>query len=98
MMPHTVTVEPYASIDGYGAITYGTGVSYTARVQGKNTLVQALTGEEKVARLVIYIAGTTVGPQDRITVPAPFTPTQPSILAIAQVSDEAGSHHSVVYA
>lgn len=97
MMPHRVTIEPYSSIDGYGAITYGAAVSYRARIQGKNTLVQTNTGEQKVARLTIYVAGTAIGPQDRITVPGPFTPTHPNILAIAQVSDENGQHHSTVY-
>jgi hypothetical protein len=49
-----------------------------------------------VSTVTVYLQ-ETVGPKDRITLPAIFAPTQPKILDVARVSDESGSHHTVVY-
>jgi hypothetical protein len=97
MCPHTVTVEPFVSLDPYLKYTYGPPVTYRARVQGKNQMITTVQGEDVVSSVQVYLSGT-VTPQDRITLPSPFSPSQPSILAIGQVSDESGSHHQVVYA
>lgn len=97
MCPHTITVEPFASIDLWGAKTYGAAVVYRARVQGKNTMITNTQGEEVVSRVQVYLA-ETVGPKDRVTLPATFQPTQPEILSVQRVSDESGNHHTVVYA
>ena len=96
MCPHTVTVEPFSSLDQYGAKTYGTAVTHRARVQGKTQMVRTLTGEETVSTVTVYLAASTVGVKDRITLPSPFTPTQPAILNVQRVSDESGQHHIVV--
>lgn len=98
MCPHTITVEPYASVDAYGAYTYGTARTYRARVEGKNQLVMTGQGEESVSHITIYVASSSIGPKDRITLPSPFTPTVPNILDVRYVSDESGFHHAVVYA
>lgn len=98
MLPHTITVEPFTGVDTYGAYTYGSAVTYHARIQGKNRLVMNMNGEEAVAHFTIYISASTIGPKDRITLPAPFSPTVPSILDVAHVSDESGGHHTVVIA
>lgn len=95
--PHSITVEPFASVDQYGAYTYGAPVVYRARVQGKNQVITNMMGEEAVSTIQVYLNGT-VTPQDRVTLPAPFVPTQPNILAIQRVSDESGQHHQVIYA
>lgn len=96
LCPHRVTIEPFASLDPYGTTTYGTAVTYQARVQGKSQMVTSQSGEEVVSLVQVYLNGT-VTPQDRITLPAPFSPTQPSILAVQRVSDEYGQHHQVVF-
>ena len=96
--PHTVTVEPFSSIDQYGTMTYGAAVSRKARVQGKTQMVTTVAGEEAVSHITVYMAPGTIGAQDRLTLPAPFTPTQPSILDVRHVSDENGQHHIAVYA
>jgi hypothetical protein len=98
MCPHTVTVEPFVSLDQYGAKTYGAAVTRRARVQGKTRMVRTMTGEESVSHITVYLAPGTIGVQDRITLPSPFTPTQPDILDVQYVSDDAGQHHTVVYA
>lgn len=96
MCPHTITVEPYVSTDQYGNFTYGTPVTYRARVQGKNRYITNTNGEEVVSSVTTYVAGI-VNVKDRVTFPAPFIPTQPRILSVSHVSDEYGQHHSVVY-
>jgi hypothetical protein len=98
MLPHSVTVEPFVSLDQYGTKTYGAATTYRARVQGKTQIVQTMTGEEAVSHITVYLAAGTIGAQDRLTLPAPFTPTQPNILNVQLVSDESGQHHSAVYA
>lgn len=98
LCPHSVTIEPFSGLDQYGAKTYGAGITYQARVQGKVRMVKTLTGEEKVSMVTVYLAAGTVGAQDRITLPSPFSPTQPDILDVQHVSDENGQHHTVVYA
>jgi hypothetical protein len=96
LCPHTITVEPFASVDLYGSYSYGAPATYRARVQGKNRMVRTVSGEEVVSTVTVYLQ-ETVGPKDRITLPAIFAPTQPKILDVARVSDESGSHHTVVY-
>lgn len=98
MCPHTVTVEPFVSFDQYSAKTYGSAVTYRARVQGKTQMVMTLSGEEAVSTVTVYLAAGTIGAQDRITLPSPFAPTQPNILSVQRVSDESGQHHIAVYA
>lgn len=97
LCPHTITVEPFVSLDLYGNYAYGAPAVYQARVQGKNKMVTLMTGEEVVSSVQVYLA-EFVGPKDRVTLPAIFQPTQPSILSVQRVSDESGSHHTVIYA
>jgi hypothetical protein len=98
MMPHTVNVEPFTGLDARGAYSYGPSASYRGRVQGKSTLVMNTQGEEVVSHVTIYLPYASISAQDRVTLPAPFSPTQPSILSVEQVSDGAGQHHTVIYA
>lgn len=98
MCPHTITVEPFVGVDAFGAYAYGPPTSTRCRIQGKNQLVMTLSGEEMVSHITIYVPNTTVSPQDRYTLPAPFQPTVPNILDVRHVSDESGQHHSVVLA
>ena len=98
MCPHTVTLEPFVSLDQYSAKTYGAAVTHRARVQGKTRMVRTMAGEEAVSHITVYLAPVSVSPQDRLTLPSPFLPTQPDILDVQRVSDEAGQHHVVIYA
>jgi hypothetical protein len=61
-------------------------------------MVRIMTGEEAVSHITVYLAPGAIGVQDRLTLPAPFSPTQPTILDVQHVSDDAGQHHTVVYA
>ncbi len=95
LMPHTVTVEPLTGRDDYGRPTYGAAVQYRARVVGKQKLVRAADGAERVSATTVYLASAPgVGPEDRITLP---DGSRPPILAVSKVPDEKGAHHEVVY-
>lgn len=97
MCPHTVTIEPFVSRDGFGAPTYGTAVTFQARVQGKNRMIRTRDNVEAVSTVQVYIASTpVVSPDDRVTLPSGFTPSQPPILSVQPISDEQGAHHQVI--
>lgn len=98
MCPHQITVEPFVSVDTYGAYTYGSAVTHRARILGKNRIVTTIGGEEVVSHIQIYVGTATIGPRDRITLPAPFQPTQPNILDVQHVYDEGRHHHVVIFA
>lgn len=95
MMPHTVTHATVASRDTYGAKTYNTATSYTARVTYKPTMVRSADGMEVLARGVVWLMGSpAVDPDDQITLP---DSTTPPILAAELIPDEDGAHHTKVY-
>lgn len=99
LMPHTVTVAPWVSQNAYGEASYGSAVSYTARIQGKMQMIRDATGVERVSTVTVYVATTaSIGPKDKLTLPSGWTPASPSIIAIQRVSDESGDHHTVIYA
>ncbi len=94
----TVTIEPWSGLNKDGSPTYGTAVSYTARVVGKNRLIRDVSGQQRVATVTSYLYGapTTLTVRDRITLPTRFVPTQPSILAVQQEPDERGNCYVAV--
>jgi len=96
MMPHAVTYAPVSSRDKYGKPTYGTAVSYQARVVQKQTrIVNRINGQDAIATGVVWLAGSpTLSLDGRITLPDGSTPT---ILNWEVVPDEEGDHHTKVY-
>jgi len=70
LMKETIVVEPYSSKDAYGKITYGSEVSYKARVEDKETIIRDTKNNEVVSTGRIFIAGEkTLTTEDRITLP-----------------------------
>ena len=99
LMPHLIIVTPYSAQNRYGEPTYGTAKEYKGRVQQKVRQVRDLTGEERVSMVTIFLDTTdAITPRDKLTLPAGFTPQTPPIISVARQSDEAGLHHSVIYA
>lgn len=99
LMPHNITVAPWSSQNAYGEPTYGSAVSYTARVVGKMRMVRDANGTERVSTVTCYVATTaSIGPKDKLTLPSGWTPASPPIIAVQRVSDESGDHHTVIYA
>lgn len=88
LMTQDVTVAPFVSRDAYGTPTYGSGVSYKARVNYEQHLVRTADGEQTVARGTAWLARTTaVGSQDKVTLPDASTPL---ILVTILEVDEGG--------
>lgn len=91
MMSDTVIVAPLSSRDDYGKPTYGTGVSYTARVTFKDRWVRRSDGTEVLSKGVVWIGATpTVKVDDQLTL---SDGSSPPILQADTISDEDGPHH-----
>jgi hypothetical protein len=98
LMKDTVTVEPYASQNKAGEVSYGSAVTYKGRCVGRTRAIRDFKGQERVSTVTTYFAGNAdITPRDRITLPSHFVPRQPPIMAIANLPDEHGRHHTVVY-
>lgn len=97
LMIESVTLQPYTGQDAYGVPTYGTGVSYAARVSLKNELVRAHDGREIASRGKVYVAMDTVPDvRSKLTLPSGYQPTQPPILDVQPEQDELGLNHVVL--
>jgi hypothetical protein len=97
LMPQTVSIEVAAGQNEYGERTYGAPVEVRARVEGRTRVVTTMTGEERVSTSTVYLGEVVcVGPNDRITLPAGYTPQQPEILAIERMPDEKGDFYEAV--
>ena len=90
-----ITVEPWLSQDGFGAETFGPGVTFKTRVRGHHKRVLSTSGEEKVSTVQAGPLPPTpvFSDRDRVTLPARFKPNQPPIIAVGASSDENGPHH-----
>ena len=101
LFTRSVTIEPASGLSAGGATTYGTSVSYPARVERRNQLVKGGNGRDVLATTVVYVGSNTTGaglpsatPQSRITLP---DGTTPPILAVDRQDDLSGAHHEVVF-
>lgn len=66
----TVTHKAFASVDGYGKITYATGVARTAIVERRQKYVRTATGEEKLSLArILFLTPVSVDERDRFTLP-----------------------------
>ncbi len=98
LLQDSVTIEPFTSEDDYGARSYGAGIAYPCRISGAQKIFVDVTGLQRVSQAIIYLTPMPVfGPKDRLTLPATFSPMQPPIARIDQVSDEQGPHHQKIY-
>ncbi len=89
MLTSTITVEPWASQNVYGQVTYGTAVSMSARIAKRPKLVRADDGREVVAGSTAWVDSTSVviGARDRVTL---LDGTTPTVLSVERVPDESG--------
>ena len=66
----TITHAAFASDDGYGKATYGTGVSRTAIVERRQKYIRTMAGEEKVSLAKLtFPYPVTINERDKITLP-----------------------------
>jgi len=93
-MTDTVTIEPLVSRDSYGLASYGPAVSYACRIDGTAKQTVNVNGAERSITAMLYIPDNPIIlPEDRLTMPATFTPQQPPILRVSPFTDESGPHH-----
>ena len=94
LMTSDVTVESLSSRDEYLQPTYGTAVSFKARVSFKERWIRRSDGSTVHSRGEVWLLGTPdIDPEDRITLPGG---DQPPILEVMRPSDEGGIHHTKV--
>lgn len=95
LMPDTVSYEPLASRDGEAKPSFGTLVSYRARVVYKEIRTSnRASGQDAIGAGEVWFAGVlTPTIDDRITLPGG---AQPNILNWSTYTDEDGPHHTKV--
>jgi hypothetical protein len=98
LFDRTVTIAPYASQTIAGKPSYGTAVSYKARIMMKDVGVRTLEGTMVIGRGKIYlpqVVAATV--RDRLTVPVDLPgDANPPILSVSTVDDEFGGSYTVL--
>lgn len=100
LFQQTVTLAAFSTNDIYGAASYGSGVTYRARIVKRPHRVRNNAGETVVAMGEVWFGPPTadltdntpptITTQDRITLPDASTPI---ILSVDVVSDDSGGYH-----
>ncbi len=96
LMPHSIIVKSYTSMDGYGKPTYSTaGSTYAGRCSYKQKLVRAMDGTQQVssANVVLNCTGT-INPDDKITLP---DGTVRPVLSVGAEWDNESQHHVRIF-
>ncbi len=107
MMPYTVTVEPYVGYDRDNVATFGTAVTFRARIVGKVISLRRSDKEDATPVFDVYLGGIVQGnsvipvgnilmtTNDRLTLPVNqgWVDETPVIFAVARSTDEEGHHH-----
>ena len=93
----TVTVEEPSGVDDFNMPSYAAGVTYRARIVGKNEKVVSPGGQEVVSRYKVWLmTSDMISPKARVTLPTRFVPNQPVILGIETFTDGIGPHHTIL--
>jgi hypothetical protein len=98
MLPHSIGIQPYVSMDAYGNEVYGTLVAYMGRVQNTRRKVLNKDGVEVISDSTIFLATTDQIHMDAyITMPSGYLPTHPEIISIKRETDEFGAYSTTIY-
>jgi len=96
LMPHTIVVQGFDSVNQYGEETYSTGTtSYQALVEEHPQFIRNSYGETVLASHIAYVHST-----ERIPVTSMVTlpdGNQPALVRSDVFSDEDGLHHVVLF-
>lgn len=95
LMPYTVTVAPKSGQNQYNEPTFGTAVSYQARIAGKIMELRSKKGEEVTTTFELWLDTTdTIAPDAQLTLTgSQWIDTSPEIFTVRRVSDENGDSH-----
>ena len=98
LLPDSVTIEPYTGADGYGAPTFGSAISYKARIEWGPKNVLDAQGQEVVSKARVFIAtSNAIDTRSRITLPAGRGPVTPPIMMVKAVTAMRKTHHTCIY-
>lgn len=94
----TVTIAPYASQTTAGKPSYGSAVSYSARVVMKDVGVRTLEGTTIIGKGTVYLPGVyVVTTRDKLTLPSGvLSPSTPPILSVSVTDDEMGGSYTTM--
>ena len=95
LMPYTVTVAPKSGQNQYIEPTFGTAVSYQARIAGKIMELRSKKGEDVTTTFELWLDTTDViAPDAQLTLTgSQWIDTTPEIFTVRRVSDENGDSH-----
>ena len=95
-MPSTVTVVASGTANNYGELTYGSGTTYSARVEKRHRMIRTDEGDSLKSDTAVYIYGdAALELQSQLTLPGSVVRV---IYAIDTVHDETGNvHHQTAY-
>ena len=93
-----VTIAPFSSDGDFGGVTYGTAVSYNAKIESHVINIRTDFDREVKSTRLIYLDTQveTLTTQDLLTLPAAFAPTTPLILSVRIVLDRDEISHLVL--
>lgn len=96
LMPHTIKIHKFSSVNQYGTPTYATSaLEYRARVVYKTRMLKTDEGQQLVTRGVVYVHGDPkTSTKDKITLPNGDTP---KMVFIEHYPDESGDNHEVIH-
>lgn len=97
MMPHTITVYPYADTDVEGRDSYGApGAQYRCLIDERTRMTRDSEGALVSVSMTAYINsnGNYLSPQSRFVVPAPFRQNRP-VISVRNNYDGDGVVHNV---
>lgn len=102
-MPDLVAIEACLSVDSYGKRAFAdppAPKTVRCRIEQEARKVTTGDGKEVVSQTRLFLKPTaedgsayTLGSNDRITLPAGYTPQQPPILTVGRENDAEGKHH-----
>lgn len=74
LFPHEVTIAPWTGQNRHGEATYGTSVTYRAKIERGNRQIAAGAGDRAIVpKHKIFLAeAVLVDPRDQITLPLEF--------------------------
>ena len=95
LMTETVTIAPKSGQNQYNEATFGTAVSYQARIVGKIMELRDRRGEEVTTTFELWLDTVdTIQPDAQLILTgAKWIDTTPEIFTVRRVTDEKGDSH-----
>ena len=95
LMTETVTIAPKSGQDQYNEATFGTAVSYQARIVGKIMELRDRRGEQVTTTFELWLDTVdTIQPDAQLILTgSKWIDTTPEIFTVRRVTDEGGDSH-----